>query len=564
LWWLILILVVAAVLRVQYARTFAETPFHRLPIEDAEFYHEWAERLAAGESDAEPYHMAPLSAHYLSVLYRAGLTPAAVATVHGLLGVLAVAVFGLAAGALFGAPSGRVASAILAVYGPAIFYEFHLLPFVWTLLLPAILVWALARWWASDRWRYVVGGALAAGFLVHLRGNVLLVLPAVVAAVIAARGWRRRGWAAGVLVVAVVAVIIAPVTLHNVRAGQPLLLTWHGGQNAYIGNHAGASGLYESLTPGRHHPDAEREDARRLAEAATGRSLTEREIQAYWVGEVWRFMRDEPGAWSRLQLRKLVYVLDEYEFPDAIDMNHVAQRMPWLAYLPGFGVLLSLALAGMWASRREVAARWFVLLMVAYLGSVVAFFVFGRYRLPAVAFLAPFAARGVVEIASVVAAREWRRAGSVVVPVLLGVLLTQLPSVSPRFGLASSAYNLGRIHELASEFSLADEAYAEAVGLNPQHVKATLALSRVRREGGTDPVAFLSAAEADVRLRPSAGDAWAGLGHALLRAERPRDAERAFRRALSLAPRLPLALEGLNTLHGTPAGESLPEGDEPG
>ena len=80
--------------------------------------------------------------------------------------------------------------------------------------------------------------------------------------------------------------MLLPVAVRNYTVGGEFhLTTSQFGPNFYIGNHAGARGLYEPLVAGRGNAEAEREDATRLAEAASGRSLSPEEVSAYWSSQ---------------------------------------------------------------------------------------------------------------------------------------------------------------------------------------------------------------------------------------------------------------------------------------
>src|SRR6185436_20867585 len=79
------------------------------------------------------------------------------------------------------------------------------------------------------------------------------------------------------------ALVLAPVALRNHALGGGFLpTTSNAGVNFYIGNGAEADGEYRPLVAGRGHPDHEREDARRIAQDLSGRSLTAGEVSGFW------------------------------------------------------------------------------------------------------------------------------------------------------------------------------------------------------------------------------------------------------------------------------------------
>jgi hypothetical protein len=70
------------------------------------------------------------------------------------------------------------------------------------------------------------------------------------------------------------------------------------GPNFYIGNHAGATGGYEALVLGHGNAADEREDATRLAQQASGRRLSPKEVSAFWTTQALNYIRSQPRAGS--------------------------------------------------------------------------------------------------------------------------------------------------------------------------------------------------------------------------------------------------------------------------
>jgi Tfp pilus assembly protein PilF len=91
--------------------------------------------------------------------------------------------------------------------------------------------------------------------------------------------------------------------------------------------------------------------------------------------------------------KKAILYFNNFEVPDNQDM-YFFSRYSWVLRLPllMFGIVFALGFAGMLSLTRRSLARWalFVFFLV-YGGSVIVFYVFSRYRLPAVPALFPFA-----------------------------------------------------------------------------------------------------------------------------------------------------------------------------
>jgi len=579
-WALAIILAAALATRLAFFLQYRETPFGTMPIEDEEFYEAWARGLLTEGLSANPpaFHMSPFPAVWLAAIhgiFGPGLD--AVRLIHGFFGVVNVALMWAVGRVAFGAPTGLAAAALLAVYAPAVFYEASLLPITLSLTAPLVAVLALARRAPRAGWREILAG-LALGIFAFVRGNALLLVPVFAAwaaarEIVLAREARSR-WLApatsrAALLAAAAFLAIAPATLHNLWHGKEfILLSWHGGQNLYIGNHSGATGLYLPLVPGHHAPDEEREDAIALAQAESGRALSPKEIDRHWRQKAFQFVTEEPGEALDLLARKALFVSSATEFPDAHDFYYSEKECSVLRPLLGVGLLAPLAAAGsaFWLlAARTGAARAIVstpgLLFLgglAYAASVVAFFVFGRYRLPIAAFFVPFAAHALVAGWGAMRERQTRAAVLSLAAALAMAVLAFRPTVPKAFGLASAYYNVGLVHEIEGQGALARAAYEKATRYNARHFKSFTALARLSLARGADPREALEAARKAIEIAPSDPEAWTLVGEALVRIGRTEDARAAFRAALEAESAYEPARVGLARLAGAPGGRGGP------
>jgi hypothetical protein len=98
-------------------------------------------------------------------------------------------------------------------------------------------------------------------------------------------------------------------------------------------------------------------------------------------------------------------------------------RLPLL----GFGLIAPLAALGaMTGFRSSAGVRALVTALAVYCASVVAFFVFSRYRMPAVSALLPLAAIGIVELVSRVRERRGLVAAAVVLAAAAAVAFLRI------------------------------------------------------------------------------------------------------------------------------------------
>ena len=235
-----------------------------------------------------------------------------------------------------------------------------------------------------------------------------------------------------------------------------------------------------------------------------------------------------------------------YELPDAVDYYYAKTLSPPLRLpLLEFGGAVILALAGLFLARRRLAGFAPALLFaLGWMVSTVIFFLFSRYRLPAVPALL---AVGGVTLAEIPAAWRRRRGEGIglIAVCLAAFLLPRLAGFEPRMDLVH--YNLGRLYEEQGRLEEAQGEYQAAFVLNPKDFLACLNLGNLaaRRRDWPTALRFYERAEA---LEPRSDDVQSNLGGAWLAAGDLARAEEHLDRALALNPRNLPALQNKTLL----------------
>jgi Dolichyl-phosphate-mannose-protein mannosyltransferase len=445
-WVFAAVLAFALAVRLVYTFEIRDLPTLHELVMDAQRYDQLArDILDHGWRPREAFYQAPLYPYLLAAVYAvSGRSLTAMRLAQALLGALTAALAAVAAGRLWERAAGRqavaaavIAGTLAALYAPAVFYTPLLLKTVPALFLEsAALVLLLPPAGRGLSPARALGAGAALGGAALLQESLLLLAPAAALYMALAGedgpeqvetpaaerprqafrrrppGWRRAGRALALL--AGVALALAPAALLNYAASGDLLVTSsQSGMNFYIGNARGATGTYAALSSGSQVPERQRADAGRLAAAFAsrerGRAVTPGELdpaavsRLFWR-ETWREVAADPGAWLRLLVRKLRLFWNAYELPDAEGFRVYRRESLLLRCDPVvFGVVAPLAAVGLLALARGGRLRRRRALLPALLAgtvcaAVVAFFVFGRYRLAALPFLLPLAAAGVLEL----------------------------------------------------------------------------------------------------------------------------------------------------------------------
>lgn len=519
-------------------------PFSTLII-DGRAYDAWAQQLAAGDwLGTEVFYQAPLYPYTLGVLYVVfGHDPMLARLLQAALSATACLLLAWAGQRYFGHRAGVIAGLLLAVYPPAFFFDGLIQKASLDLWLMTLLLALVAEATQRRSWPWLLAAGAALGALTLNRENARILLP-----VFAIWIWlgfadisagRRSAWIAAFLAGA--ALFLLPVGLRNYYVGGEFVLsTSQVGPNFYIGNHAGATGRYQPLVPRRGDPRFERADATRLAEQASGRKLSPREVSRFWLAESFDYIRQQPGAWLRLFGWKSLMLLNATELADSEAIEVYASHS-WLLrrMLPfwHFGILMPLAVLGVWMTRQRWRELWLLYaLFGALAASTALFYVFARYRFLLVPLAILFAAAALSQLPEFVAAMR-RRQG--VRPWLLGVSLAGIVAIVCNYPLpdfrddAITYWNLGTGLLLAGRPGEALAPLERAIAIRPDlagaHHNLGLALTALDRRQ--------EAAEQDklaLKIAADYGDAHASLGQYYADHKQPEKAILHLRQAAKL------------------------------
>lgn len=587
-WWTLLLGVGALALcfRFLYLWQIHGSPFLDLRIGDGQAYHRWAQDIAGGDWLGHGvFYQAPLYPYFLALVYRVfNDSVATVRVIQALLGACSCILLSVAGMQLFGR-RGAIAGILLAIYPPAIFQDglidkSSLATFLGAALLA--LLPAPAERMTVRRW---LGAGIALGLLSLTRENALLLIVPILLWIAVGPfpgTWRAR-FAPSILLVAGCALILLPVGLRNLAVGGEFhLTTSQFGPNFYIGNHAGATGSYQSLVAGHGNVAVEREDATRLAEQAAGRRLSPGEVSDFWTNRALEYIRSQPASWLKLMVRKLALTFNAAELTDTESQDVYAEEA-WLlkSLMPyDFGLLLGMAVLGAALTVAAWRRMWFLYAIGAtYALSVAFFYVFARYRFPIALVLMLLAAGGIIEVFDRVRLRRWRSLAAPAAVAALAMVAAHLPiedtrrfpathylsvaielSKDPKQveaatafyrraldaapGLPSAQLGLGVLLAQSGRQEEAIEYYRKALAGWPDYAEARYDLAEALAVAGRLPEAAQEFAGA-LRLSPDNADAHIEFGRTLNAMYRFDQALEQFQQGLAMKPRDTRGLVGL-------------------
>ena len=513
---------------------------------DAEFYDQWAQRIAQGDWLGKTvFYQDPLYAYFLAVIYKAfGHSLGAVRLVQAALDAASAGLAYLLARRLFNPLTGVLSAAAMALMSPLVYYVGLLDKTTLSVFLISAALALIAEAVANGSLLLYAAAGAAFGIAALSRGNMLVVAAAAAPWILANRQAgesflpRLRKCLCFCLAVAA---IVGAVAFRNYRVGHDLvLITANPGLNFFIGNNPYTVGQYIEPPFIRGIPEHEYDDAKSAAEQFSGKRFDKAsEVSRYWMGQGMKFIFEEPKKWLILSARKMFLAFHGFEIAETYSYDYFRGKY-WSLALPflSFGIVAPLGLLGAVRSLLKRRPNALHVFMAAYLLSLMAFFVTSRYRTPLLVALVPFAAWLVVDL--------WYSPMTLkaMVPVVLtlGILFT-LGHWQPAWFIERvSEPTLATAHMVAGYIDIEIGDYERsvpeleaAIKANPRSGTSYAYLGEAYWNRG-DMNSALANYQQALKLNPRQDRVWENVGAIFFKAKDYRQASIAFENALNLRP----------------------------
>ncbi len=543
------VFVLALAVRMAYLYEILDNPFFRHLMLDESAYDRWARRIAASEwLGKEIFYQDPLYPYFLGVIYSViGRDFLWVRVIQLLIGSMTCALIYLMGASFFDHKTGMAAGVIAALYRPFFYYEaMFLKTFLGVFLLCALLLLLTQARSKRSFFLWVAAGLLL-GLLSLVRANSLALAGGVVLWLFVTKredeptsrkAIAAAGFFAGLLIV------LCSVFARNYIVGKDVvLLTSQAGQNFFIGNNPGNdNGRYQPPIYVRPHPKYEQQDFLSRAEFLAKRRLMPSEASAFWFGRTFDYIAKRPRHWLGLMWTKFRLFWNWYEVPDNQNFYFFGRysrllRLP----LPNFHAVAALGLAGMALCLRQ----WKKLLLlylavILYSATVVAFYVFGRYRLPVVPPLILFAAAAAASLPEMIAQKKFLKLGATaaLTVALLGFLGMDVTPEDYAIDRANAHCRLGDTYLKEKRPDDAISAFDTARKIAPIYWAAYYGLGQsYERKGDFD--AALDNYRSARRYNPGSVDPHIRMGHIYFQTQRYEQSAEQYRRALKYKPNRP-------------------------
>ena len=274
--------------------------------------------------------------------------PARVKIAQSIVGACGILLIAAIARRLAGDRAAVCAAIVAAIYPPLAWTPAYALSETLYSTVALAAAWTLAKAArpapAAAIARSVVTAAVLTALAILIRPAILLFVPLAAAWLWALP--QRRAARNAVAFVAITVCCLLPWTIRNYRTyGRWILVASEGGVTFWTGNHPLATGEGDLAT----------NPALKAAEIEFRRShapMTPERLEPLYYRDAFRWIRENPAAWIRLELRKLFFTIVPVGPSYAV---HSARYR--IASAGSYLLLLPFAAAGAWRLRTRAAAR---------------------------------------------------------------------------------------------------------------------------------------------------------------------------------------------------------------
>ena len=442
-------LVLALSLRILALHSLSHTGYFTTLIGDELHYHRWAATLATGGNLPDSvYILSPLPAYVMAFVYKIfSPDPLYIRILNIVLGTAVCGLLYLIGCRLANRVTGLGAALLGALYKPFIFYS--VVPLKTTLV---IFLFALALYLficvldASAYWKIGLFG-LVLGGLVTARENALALVP-ITGGLLLLNGLNEGCEAKKVALRLIaffigIAMVFSPFILRNYMvAGDPTLTTHQAGFNLYLGNRLDNPHPYFRPVPfASSSPGLQEIQFRIEASRRTGSMLSSKEAERFWMRQVWDLAVSHPHEFVRMQGRKIVALINQFEAGDHYDIDFMGRFAPFFSLpLLTATILIPLGMTGLILNARQSQGHLALAVVAAtYALSLIPFHINGRYRLPLMLLLIPFCVIGIQQLVDWVKTRHVKSVAAylLVCSLVSGGTIWPIPAAADLSGYAN-------------------------------------------------------------------------------------------------------------------------------
>ncbi len=583
-----LVFLSALTVRLCYLFQIKDNPAFYNLILDCLAYDKWAMNIASGNwLRDQVFYQDPLYPYFLALIYKLfGHDLLLTRIIQTVIGSVNCVLIYFICREVYGKKVALVGGFISAFYGIFIFYDGMInKPFLGVFFINlALLAFIVGIRKKNKGLFFISGGCLGLSMLA--RANILLMLPLFLIWICINSAGKKKFWYCGSFLLGV-ALLTFPATFHNYKvSGSFVLTTSQMGQNFYIGNHRNNdTGTYLPPLFLRATPEFEEDDFKSRAEFLSGKKLSPSEVSSFWVHETLSIIKSDSGRFIKNLWLKTRLFLNKFEAPDnhsySFFKTYYSGILKWNPL--DFRLIGSLGLAGLllsffWKSENHFA-KFLPLFFLLYLGSIIPFYIFSRYRLPILSILIALSSFFIIYLMERIKSASYKEVAFAVCTFVLafffvncdikkdsfsnqfgniayslvqqgdpeGGLVNYKKAVEIDPGYAEPYYFIGHIYAGMGELRQAEEYFKKSVGIEPKLFAGYSGLGIVSAKLGkmAEAESYLQRA---VKLKPYAPEAHNNIGLIYAAKGKFELARAEFKEALSLDPNFVKASQNLERI----------------
>jgi len=418
---LFIILAVGLIVRIIALMDLDTTIYTDFLLWDERIYHAWAKEIAEGTFKSKSvYEFPPLQAYIMAGIYWLFSPNSFYIRILSIVyGTASCFVVYLTGRELANRKVGILACIIACLYKPFIFYSIVPLKDSLGLLLFALMAYLLIKVIGPDSGpkeensngvRNIISVGLIGsviGLLLNVRPNAIVLVPIIILLVLwygyrDKLSWKYLVELAAVYVIGL-SIAVAPFVIRNyVVAGELALTTSQSGFNLFMANNINNPDPYYRPVPFASSSPFEQgiqftiEASRRV-----GKKLTSREASDYWTAQTIKQAVSNPFVFAVKTGQKFLVVFNNFEACDHYNIEFISNfakffKIPFL----NFWMVFPLFMLGVITSCKDRRTKVLITVLSIYGATLIIFFTNGRYRLPMMSVMIPFAALGIAQLYS--------------------------------------------------------------------------------------------------------------------------------------------------------------------
>jgi tetratricopeptide (TPR) repeat protein len=459
-------------------------------LSDALKYQLWAQRLLNGTDMTGVFPMGPLYPYLISLIYRlsGSVSHTAILVLQAVTGSAAVLMIYLSAKDAFGKRPAFVSGILALLYGPSLLYDGLVLSESVQYFLYATFILLILKCFSKKEWYYFIMAGIVFGLCILGRASVIVVLPFIVFLYLSRRMMRRRMIHLSLFVVFTMLTIM-PVTVHNLRHGDKVLVSSNFGLNFYIGNNEQANGRYMEPKGLSLNEDF---TGKRIAEKIQGKSLKPTEVSSFWFQMALRYIKEHPYRSVKLICLKFLRFFEGYEIPQAENYYYLKNFLPMMkiCIIP-FWIIAPLGFTAFVTTwKRKVSSRLILIFIISYSLSIIPFFVIGRYRLLIVPALLVGSGYTVLSLYEGIRKKRFEVMSGLLILLFFSFVTLPVLSENRKKDRASAFVNHGMYHIYYGDMLEAEKFFKKALTVYPFCCKALNNLAGVYFSTGRTDVAI--------------------------------------------------------------------------